>query len=483
MNILRKLFSVNHMIKSGAPHGALPTSGEAYRDLAKIAIPSVIEMVFMSIIGSVDMVMLRGLENPSAAIAAVGLAGQPRMITLTLFFALNIGVTAIVARRKGEERRDDANRTLRNAIVVILIMAGVVVLATLLLARPLLLLAGAQPDTIDMSHDYFRIMTYFLPVNALTMCLNAAQRGVGNTRTTMYVNLTANVVNVILDVFFIYGLTTKAGTVLIPAMGVAGDAWSTGIGFCVGLALCLFSLMRGRSGEKFLRLSFRESWRLHRDTVLPIIRIGGNAMIEQGAMRIGFFAYAAIVANLGTESFAAHQVGMQFLSISFTFGDGLGVAGTSLVGQMLGRGRPDLATIYGKCAQRIAVLVSLLLASCIVIFRYPLVGIFLDTAIPANVVPYSIAVNLMFMIALFQPFQMSSVIISGCLRGAGDNLHVAIVMIICVVGIRPLFSYLAVYVLGIDLVGAWAASLIDMSIRLTLMYRRFNSGKWQLKRV
>ncbi|GHU82105.1 hypothetical protein FACS1894191_8920 [Clostridia bacterium] len=190
------------------------------------------------------------------------------------------------------------------------------------------------------------------------------------------------------------------------------------------------------------------------------------------------------MANLGTVAFAAHQVGMQFLNISFTFGDGLGIAGTSLVGQMLGRERPDLATIYGKCSQRLALCVSLILATLIVTFRYPLVGIFLDApGAAAAATPYFLAINLMFMVAMFQPVQTSSVVISGCLRGAGDNLYVAVVMILCVIGIRPVLSLLAIHVLHIGLVGAWAASLIDMIVRLTLMYRRFSGGKWQTKKV
>ena len=483
LHVLKKIFLVEHMLKPGEVKGELPSSKETYRNLAHIAIPSVIEMVFMSVIGSVDMIMLRGLEDPTVAIAAVGLASQPRMLTLALFFALNVGVTAFVARRKGENRKEDANRALRNAIFLITLLSIIVLIVSLICSRPLLLLAGAKSDTINMSNDYFRIMTYFLPVSALTLCINAAQRGVGNTRTTMYVNLTSNIVNAILNVFFIYGLRGPDGSFIIPAMGVAGAAWATGIGLCVGLFLCIFSIMRNKLRDNFLHLSFKDNWKLHRETVFSMLRVGGNAMLEQVAMRIGFFAYAAIVASLGTEAVAAHQVGMQFLSFSFSFGDGFAVAATSLVGQMLGKKRPDLASVYGRCAQRVSLCSGIVLASIIVCLRSQLVGIFLDVSIPSNVISFAFAVNVLFIVGLFQPLQMSNVVISGCLRGAGDNLHVALIMIVCVVLIRPGLSWIAINVLHFGLVGAWSASLIDMSIRLSLMYKRFRSGKWQFKKV
>ncbi|HML48401.1 MAG TPA: MATE family efflux transporter, partial [Clostridia bacterium] len=282
------------------------------------------------------------------AIAAVGLTGQPRMLMMSLFFALNVGVTAIVARRKGEGNPADANQTLRNALVLLLAISVVMMVVSLSISRPLILFAGAQPDTIDMANTYFRILMWALPINAATMCINAAQRGVGNTRITMYVNVVANLVNVLFNYLLI------GGHLGFPRLEVAGAAIATVIGYCVGFVLALYSVISNRRQAGFLRLSHYDDWRLKRKTIESIARLGGNAMIEQVAMRIGFFAYAMIVAALGTDAFAAHNICMQFLNITFTFGDGIGVASTALVGQNLGQKRPDLSQMYGKMGQRMA---------------------------------------------------------------------------------------------------------------------------------
>jgi len=114
----------------------------------------------------------------------------------------------------------------------------------------------------------------------------------------------------------------------------------------------------------------------------------------------------------------------------------------------------------------------------------------------------------MLILALFQPFQTSAVVVGGALRGAGDTRYVAKVMLICVAIIRPVLSFTAVTVITrfftplttqvahssaswlnvIDywtnqipvfaLMGAWSASLIDMIVRMRSMLHRFNSGKW-----
>ncbi len=470
-NLLSRFYSVDRMVPKEQLRGELPGTKEAYKNLMTIALPSVCEMVLMSLIGSIDTMMVSTLGTD--AVAAVGLTGQPRMLMLCMFMALNIGVTAIVARRKGQGLQDEANRTLRNALVMIIGLAAVLMTAALTFSSQLMSFAGANEDTLEMSNSYFRVLAWFLPVNALTLCINAAQRGTGNTKTTMIVNVTANLVNVVCNYVLING---KFG---FPKLGVMGAAYATAIGFCVGFIMAVFSLISGSRHGNFLRVSLKDNWMPHWETIKAILKTGGNAMIEQVFLRIGFFSYAKIVAGLGTDSFAAHQICMQFLNLSFTFADGIGVAGTSLVGQMLGKKRPDLSVVYGKCSQRLALTTALILATCIIIFREPLLTLFIHTEQYENAqFVFDLSMQVMLVVALFQPFQTSSVVYSGCLRGAGDTKYVAIVMMICVAAVRPIAATLAVYVFKMNLVGAWMASLIDMILRMALVARRFGGGKW-----
>lgn len=335
------------------------------------------------------------------------------------------------------------------------------------LARPLMWLAGAKEDTVDLAQTYFTIVSSVLPLNALTLCINAAQRGVGNTRITMYVNIVSNAVNIVFNYLLI------GGNLGFPRMGVAGAALATLIGFVAGFLLSVYSVASRKSAGRFLHISIHNSWKPRRDSLQAIGKVGGNAMLEQVALRIGFFVYARLVADLGTIPLAAHHLCMQFLNLSFSFADGLGVAGTSLVGQMMGRGRPDLSMMYGKVAQRVAMVMALCLASVLVTLRYPLVGLFTSEAEVT-----ALAVQVMLVVAAFQPLQASSVVISGCLRGAGDTRYVAGIMLVCVALIRPILTYVGIHWIGLGLLGAWCASLIDMSLRLTCVYRRFAGGKW-----
>lgn len=481
VQILKKLFHPNYLVKPDKRLGELPGGKEAYRNVLKIALPSVAEMVFVSLIGSIDMMMVGNTPTGEQAINSTGLPTQPRMLMLCLFFALNVGVTSIVARRKGEQRQKEANNTLRNAMMIVLAMAVVLGGLALIFAEPLLRLAGGDPTKekkiFDDAVSYFRIMTYALPLDALSMCICAAQRGVGNTKITMIVRILSNIVNV----FFNYCLIS--GHLGFPALGVTGAAWASFIGLGVGFLLALTTVLIGGKHKGYLHISIRDKWRFEKDTMKAISKVSGNAAVEQLGVRFGFFVYGRILFSLGTEMYAANQICMQLLNLTFTFGDGLGVAATALVGQKLGAKRWDLSMLYGKISQRYAVIVSVIIGSLIILLRFPLASLYIgkDTQNAEIVIRY--AAETMLVLAAIQPFQISSVVLSGSLRGAGDNLYVAAVATVCVSIVRPVMAYLAVKVLHLELAGTWIFGLSEIVLRFLFFYPRFASGKWKEKRV
>ena len=203
-------------------------------------------------------------------------------------------------------------------------------------------------------------------------------------------------------------------------------------------------------------------------------KVASGAFIEQVFLRIGFFLYAVIVAHLGTDAFAAHQIGMNIIGISFAVGDGLGAAGITLVGQNLGRGRSDLAKIYGIFCQRIGLICSLCIALCYAVSGSAVYRLFSSAPV---ILDYGSVI--MKIIALIVILQVAQVIYGGCLRGAGDTRYTAMVSLISVAIIRPFSGWLFVYPLGFGLIGAWLGLTLDQFMRFMLTRLRFESGKWQ----
>ena len=86
---------------------------------------------------------------------------------------------------------------------------------------------------------------------------------------------------------------------------------------------------------------------------ISLVRVGYSVFFEQVFMRIGFMMTAIMAAKQGTDAMAAHQVGMNIMSLSFAFGDGLQSAAVALIGRSLGAKKPDLAKEYGRTCRLI----------------------------------------------------------------------------------------------------------------------------------
>ncbi|MCE5235181.1 MAG: MATE family efflux transporter, partial [Eubacteriales bacterium] len=142
-------------------------------------------------------------------------------------------------------------------------------------------------------------------------------------------------------------------------------------------------------------------------------------------------------------------------------------------GQALGAKRSDLARVYGTIAQRCSMVFGLVLCGLFLLLRSQLIMLFTDEQEIIRM-----GAQIMLIIAATSLAQTSQVVISGCLRGAGDTRFVAVSSLLSVGAIRPGLSWLLCYPLGFGLIGAWLGLFADQLLRLLMNAARFKSGKW-----
>jgi putative MATE family efflux protein len=423
-----------------------------------------VEQFLVSLVSLVDTMMVGVLG--AYAISAIGLCGQPKFITLVPFFSLNVGLSAVISRRKGEGDRAGANRAMLFGLKLAVFLGLVLGLLGVRFSRQILLFAGAAPDTIDAAQSYFDIIVGGMVFNVLSLVINAAQRGVGNTRIAMRTNLTSNLVNLVLNYCLI------GGHLGFPALGVKGDAIATVSGTVVACAMSFASILKP---DRYLFLGYgsRESRRVDKKTTSALWRVSSASLVEQLFLRIGFMTYAILMARLGTIAFAAHQIGMNILSLSFAVGNGISIAVVALVGQSLGEGRPDMARLYGHLCQKLGLLFSVTMALVYTIFGKAIYAAFSSDS---RILGYG--ERIMALLSLIVVLQVSQVIFSGCLRGSGDTRSVAMVALVSVAFIRPFCGWLFTYPLALGLMGGWMGLLLDQFMRFLLTFFRFRGGKW-----
>ena len=442
---------------------ALTTRAMTRRALS-VAWPAMAESFFVALAGMIDTMMVSALG--SYAVAAVGLTNQPKFIGLTIFFGINVAVSALVARRKGEQRQETANQILLTAIIIASIVCVAVSVLFVAFAPWMMRLAGSNADTHEAAVEYFRIIMGGTFFNVITMVINSAQRGSGNTKLSMTTNLTSSVVNILFNYLLIEG---HFG---FPRWGIRGAAIATVLGTVVSAGMAVFSLFR-RSSYVSVPLMRRNRIRYSREAARSIWHLALNTSLENIAARIGFLATAMIAARLGTDEFAAHNIGMSILGLGFSFADGMQVAAVALTGQSLGAGEKENARRYGSICQRIGLIISFILAVLLFFGGKWFYGLYFTE--PHILEMGEIICRYLMVIVLLQ---ISQIIFTGCLRAAGDVRYVLVAAMISIAGIRTLSTLLMVNVLGWGLHGVWLGILADQLSRFIMVSLRFRQGKW-----
>ena len=437
---------------------------EHMRKVIQIAWPAVLESFFVAFVGLVDSLMVSELGKE--AVASVGLTTQPKFVGLAMFFAVNVSLSALVARRKGENNREGANRIFITALSFIVVAAIILSILLVVFASPIIRLCGSEPDTHAGAVAYFRIIMGGMIFNCIQMGINSAQRGCGNTKITMRTNLVSNTVNVRFNFLLISG---RFG---FPALGIKGAALATVLGTVIA---CIMSILSVCGKDTFVSFVYimKEKIRPTLNAFGNIVKVGYSVFAEQLLLRVGFMATALMAAKQGTDAMAAHQVGMNIMGLSFSFGDGLQATAVALIGYSLGAKDPELAKKYGSICRYIGGCISVVLAVLYFVGGGLLYSLFFEEeAIVA------LGVSIMRVIGLIVVLQISQVIYMGCLRGAGDTLFTAIVSTISVTIMRTAGSYFFCYVMGWGIVGIWMGVVADQVTRLVLASARFKQGKW-----
>lgn len=429
-----------------------------------MAVPAMIESFFIAFAGLVDSLMVSSLG--ANAVAAVGLTAQPKFMGLSVFIALNVSISALVARRFGENDKKSANSVLYTSLAVIVFLSVILGVGLCIFAPAIMTFCGSTPETHDSAVLYYRIIMGGMIFNCVQMGINSAQRGVGNTRITMRTNITSNTINIIFNYFLING---NCG---FPALGIMGAALATVLGTVVSCIMSIISIMKP-SGFVSIPYIIKEKIRPTMRAFKNIVHVGYSVFFEQILMRIGFMATAIMAAKQGNAAMAAHQVGMNIMGLSFSFGDGLQAAAVALIGRSLGEKKPDKAKEYGSVCQMIGGIISVVLAVLYFFGARLLMSMFFKEE---EII--SIGIGIMYIIIVTVLFQIRQVIYMGCLRGAGDTLYTAVASTISVTIIRTFVGLFCGYTLGWGINGIWLGVLGDQVARYIFATIRFKKGKW-----
>jgi putative MATE family efflux protein len=419
------------------------------REILSLALPALGALAAEPLYVLVDTAIVGHLGR--AQLAALGLAGTVLAGAFTIFNFLTYGTTAVVARASGAGQHERAARLAAQALWLSLAIGAALLVLCEILAAPLLHALGGAGRSGDYAVTYFRIGALGLPAALVALAGQGYLRGVAQLRRPLEIVIAANLLNVALEVLFVY----------VFHWGIAGSAAGTAIAQSLMGAAFVVELLRPHARSK--RPSVRE--------IRPMVRVGRQIFVRTVALYASFLVAASLCARIGDAQIAAHQIAFQLFIFLALLLDAVAIAGQVIVGRMLGAG--DTGGAYAAAARMIAWAVAIGTVFGVVLL--PLLHV-VPRAFTTDPRTLHEAAALWPYFALMQPLGGAVFALDGILIGASDTRYLMWSMLAA----SALFIALAAtaYGAGWGIVGIWMALDVLIAARLLLLAFRFRGRRW-----
>lgn len=426
-----------------------------FTELLRLSWPITVSTLSYSVMTLVDTLLV-GRLGP-AQLAGVGLGGTAAFVILCFAFGLLRGSKTLVSQAVGAQRHAEVGRYLAAALVFAA-AAGLVTVGLGQLVAFALPHISAGAAAGESARTYLSIRSLGAPMAILYVALREVRYGIGEARSPMTATVIANLVNVGLAAWFIYGL----------GLGVAGAAWATVIAHTVEAGvLVLVQLRVGASLRGMTRHHLAALWRVGLPTAVQFtLEVGAFAML------------AAMVAALSETEMAAHQIALQVVHFSFLPAFAVAEAASVLAGQAVGADRDALVLKVARQAIATTGVYTGLCTLALAGFAPWIVSGFTDAPPLAQS-----AVRLLHVAAVFQVFDGANIVARATLRGTGDVRFPAVVGVVTSWVLTPPLTWLLGYRLQLGALGGWLGLCAEIICGALILWWRLERRRWKAAAV
>ncbi len=457
------MFNTLKYLKESDIQGDIPNFKKTAKEVMQIVWPSMVEAFLVALVVLLDGIMVANMIGDDGT-TGIGLVKQLVFLQTSLITVVSICMTAVIARRRGENAPLKANKAMHQGIQFAIGLSIFVAIAFGLFSNQLSGLMASSEHTVEqiqIGAIYLRIMSLGFVFNALRLVINTAQRSIGNTKISMYTNVTANLVNVSLNYFFMG----------ILGFGIEGAALATVISNAVAFILSFCSILKKTN---FLSFNLNYLKKFDKESFSVYKKLLPGAFIDQMLLRLGFIILALIINNLGPTASYVNAVCLDLNSLVFTLADGFAIGTSAIVGRKLGEGRKDHAIVYSRVSMTISVIIGVAVGIAMIFLRPYLLMMYS----PDSQEKIDLALNVLMIASLTVIPQNIQWVITGILRGSGDTKFTAMTSFISIVVARPIVTYLLCYTFGLGIYGSWFGMLADQTIRCSANIWRYKSRVW-----
>ena len=396
----------------------------------------------------------------------------PSIAFTLIFFMVVFGTgfslagTTLIAQSKGKKDQNKVDFYLGQMILILICTSLVIMVLGVSFSKPLLHLLQVPQSAFDYTYEYVTIIFLGIPLMFMTIVLQSAMQGIGNSLTPLFIQLCTVLLNVVLDPLLIFGIGP------FPAMEVRGAALATVVSQGVASIIAFFILVKGDCGLKLRLCNLRPD----KEAVTRIIKIGLPSSLGQSLSAFGFTVLQGIVNSYGTAVVAAFGVGNRITNIFSMPAQGFAQATSSLVGQSLGAKCKERAVLVVKQAA-FSIFVFITIGMSLTFFYgHSFVKFFINDPEVIHHGIYLFRINSISVIA-FAVFT----VITGAFQGGGDTKPIMFLNILRLWGLRVPLAYLLSHPMGWGPIGIWSAMFTSNLIVAILGFFHLKRGRWLVK--
>ena len=346
--------------------------GQHYRTLLSIGIPIMIGQMGMIVLSFADTMMVG--HHSTTELGAASFVNNIMNLAIITGTGFSYGLTPIVGALFGRGEHAGAGQALRCSLLTNT-LAAVAMMAVLLVLFFNLGNIGQPEELLGYMRPYYMVLFASLPFVMLFNAFKQFTDSITLTRTSMWILLSGNLLNILGNYIFIYG---KCGS---PEMGVIGAGVSTLLSRIIMVVVFAAVFLRARRFASYREGFFRLGW--SRDLLRRLGSLGTPIALEMGMETASFSLSIIMVGWLGTIALASHQVMSTISQFTFMVYYGLGAA--VAVRTSYFHGQHDVQNVRHTVTAglRLMVMLEVVLGGIIFLLRNHIGGWFTDSAAPA----------------------------------------------------------------------------------------------------
>lgn len=428
-----------------------------YRRNLRVAFPVMLSQAGQVLVQQVDNMMVGRVGTTE--LAAASFANSVFIIGMVMGMGFTFGLTPLAghAWAAGEHRK--AASLFRNAFLTNISMA--LALATVLYSVSFFMdLMGQPPQVVDLAVPYFRILVVSMIPFLVFFTFKQFTEGLGNTSIAMFITLSANALNILLNYILIFG---KLG---FPAYGLNGAGYASLAARFLMPALFMLVYLKKDWLKRYIILMRDTMFR--KKEILALFNIGwpisGQMLLEVSA-----FALSGVMMGwMGEVPLAAHQIALGLASITFMIVTGIASGTTIRVSHQYSR--KDYPNMYTAAIASVHLVLSFMAVTALsfLVFRG-----FLPKIYSPNPEVITLASQLLIMAAVFQLFDGLQVVMLGVLRGIADVKKAMFYAFLSYLVVNLPLGYTLAFVLNVGPMGIWAGFVAGLGLASILFYMRF----------